>query len=204
MQNKQKTNFKPVFADAQTYLTYKFSNKFELGFLGNISINDYSYEPLTRQTNFGTLADPIALLVFYEGQEEDRYETYFGALKGTFVASDSYTAKIIGSVYQTTEQEYFDILAEYRLGQVNSNIGDENLGEVEFSEGIGGQLTHARNDLDALIVNLEHKGTFSVSEDTSIEYGLKYTREDIIDRIQEWEIRRFGRILYSTNHCWFC
>ena len=182
------TNFKPVFADAQTYLTYKFSNKFELGFLGNISINDYSYEPLTRQTNFGTLADPIALLVFYEGQEEDRYETYFGALKGTFVASESYTAKIIGSVYQTTEQEYFDILAEYRLGQVNSNIGDENLGEVEFSEGIGGQLTHARNDLDALIVNLEHKGTFSVSEDTSIEYGLKYTREDIIDRIQEWEI----------------
>ena len=70
------TNFKPKFADAQTYLTYKFSNKFELGFLGNISINDYSYEPLTRQTNFGTLADPVALLVFYEGQEEDRYDTY--------------------------------------------------------------------------------------------------------------------------------
>ncbi|PHS64113.1 MAG: TonB-dependent receptor [Flavobacterium sp.] len=181
------TNFKPVFADAQTYFTYKFTNKFELGFLGNISINDYQYEPLTRQTNFGTIADPVALLVFYEGQEKDRYDTYFGALKATYVVSDNFTAKLIGSIYQTTEQEYFDILAEYRLGEVNTDIGGENLGEVEFTEGIGSQLTHARNDLDALIINLEHKGILSI-EDNRIQYGIKYTHEDIRDRIQEYEI----------------
>ena len=181
------TNFKPIFADAQTYLTYKFNNKFELGFLGNLSVNDYSYQPLTRQTNFGTLMDPVALLVFYEGQEQDRYDTYFGALKGTYVFSDKYTAKVIASLYQTQEQEHFDILAQYRLGEVNTNIGDENLGEVEFTEGIGGQLTHARNDLDALIFNLEHKGNLKL-EENNIEYGLKYTREDIRDRVQEYEI----------------
>ncbi len=181
------TNFHPVFADAQTYLTYKFNNKFELGFLGNLSINDYSYQPLTRQTNFGTLTDPIALLVFYEGQEKDRYDTYFGALKGTYVLSDNYTAKLIGSIYHTQEEEHFDILAQYRLGEVNTNIGDENLGEVEFTEGIGGQLTHARNDLDALIINLEHKGNLGIN-DNQIEYGVKYTHEDIRDRVQEYEI----------------
>ncbi|MCH2489169.1 MAG: carboxypeptidase-like regulatory domain-containing protein [Flavobacteriales bacterium] len=181
------TNYRPTFADAQTYLTYKFNNKFELGFLGNLSVNNYSYEPLTRQTNFGTIANPIALLVFYEGQEEDRYDTYFGALKGTYVISDNYTAKLIGSVYQTTEQEYYDILAQYRLGEVNTDIGGEDLGEVEFSEGIGSQLTHARNDLDALIVNLEHKGNIEIN-DNSFEYGIKYTMEDIRDRVQEYEI----------------
>ncbi|GHC64020.1 TonB-dependent receptor [Ulvibacter litoralis] len=181
------TNYKPTFADAQTYFTYKFNNKFELSFLGNVSINDYQYEPLTRQTNFGTLTDPIALLVFYEGQEVDRYNTYFGALKGTYVLSDNYTAKVIGSIYQTQEQEHFDILAQYRLGEVNTNIGDENLGEVEFTEGIGSQLTHARNDLDALILNLEHKGNINI-EDNNIEYGIKYTHEDIRDRVQEYEI----------------
>ena len=182
------TNFRPKFADAQTYLTYKFSNKFELGFLGNIAINQYDYQPITRQTNFGTLADPIALLVFYEGQEEDRYNTYFGALKGTYAVSDTYTAKFIASAYQTTEQEYFDILAQYRLGEVNTNIGDNDLGEVEFSEGIGSQLTHARNDLDALIFNAQHRGIISVSDETTIEYGVKYTHEDIRDRVQEYEI----------------
>lgn len=181
------TNYRPKFADAQTYLTYKFTNKFELSFLGNVSINEYNYRPLTRQTNFGTITDPIALLVFYEGREEDRYNTYFGALKSTWVVSDNYTAKFIASLYQTTEQEYYDILAEYRLGQVNTSIGDENLGEVEFSEGIGGQLTHARNDLDALILNVEHKGNLSL-EENNIEYGIKYTREDIRDRVQEYEV----------------
>ncbi|MEZ4857633.1 MAG: carboxypeptidase-like regulatory domain-containing protein [Flavobacteriaceae bacterium] len=181
------TNFRPRFADAQTYLTYKVSSKFELGVLGNVSINDYEYEPLTRQTNFGTLADPRALLVFYDGQEKDRYNTFFGALKGTYVVSDTYTAKFIGAAYQTTEQEYFDIQAQYLLGEVNTNIGDENLGEVEFAEGIGGQLTHGRNDLDALIMNFEHKGNLNLN-DHNIEYGIKYTLEDIRDRVQEYEI----------------
>ena len=181
------TNFKPTFLDAQTYLSYKFNNKLEIGFLGNVAINKYSYKPLTRQTNFGTLADPVALLVFYEGQEEDKYDTYFGALKATFVASQNYTAKFIGSIYQTQEQEYFDILAQYRLGEVDTSIGSENLGDVTFSEGIGSQLTHARNNLDALIVNLEHKGNATIGEN-EIEYGVKFTHEDIRDRVQEYEI----------------
>ncbi|MFG6686126.1 carboxypeptidase-like regulatory domain-containing protein [Mariniflexile sp. HNIBRBA6329] len=181
------TNFKPSFADAQAYFTYKFTSKFHLSFLGNASINKYNYEPQTRQTNFGTLADPIALLVFYEGQEKDRYQTYFGAFKGTYFANDDLTLKLIASRYYTTEEEYFDILAQYRLGEVNSNIGDENLGEVEFSRGVGSQLNHGRNDLDALITNMEHKGDFSIN-DNRFEWSVKYTNEDIRDRLVEWEV----------------
>ncbi|HET8809174.1 MAG TPA: carboxypeptidase-like regulatory domain-containing protein [Flavobacteriaceae bacterium] len=181
------TNYHPVFADVQTFLTYQFSDKFELGFLGNISVNKYSYEPLTRQTNFGTLQDPRALLVFYEGQEEDRYQTYFGALKASYEVNENYTAKLIFSAYNTQEQEHYDILAEYRLGSVNTDLGDEDLGEVEFSRGVGSQLTHARNDLDALIFNLAHKGTYTI-ENHQFDYGIKYTHEDIRDRIREYEV----------------
>ncbi|MFV0541837.1 MAG: TonB-dependent receptor [Aestuariibaculum sp.] len=182
-----KTNYKPTFADIQTYLTYKFSNRFHLIFLGNASINKYNYQPQTRQTNFGTLSDPIALLVYYEGQEKDKYQTYFGALKGTFFASDDLTLKLIASTYHTTEEEYFDILAQYRLGEVNTNIGDENLGEVEFSEGVGSQLNHGRNDLDALISNIEIKGDYTVNNNR-IDWSVKYTNEDIRDRLVEWEV----------------
>ncbi|HZH68849.1 MAG TPA: TonB-dependent receptor, partial [Flavobacteriaceae bacterium] len=181
------TDFKPIFADAQTYLTYKFSNKLELGFLGNIAINDYKFRPLARQTNFGTIANPIALVVLYEGQEHDRYDTYFGALKGTYIVNDNFTTKLIGSIYHTKEQEYFDILARYSLGDVNTNIGSEELGDVQFSRAIGSQLTHARNDLDALIINLEHKGDYTV-DDHLFQYGIKYTHEDIRDRVKEYEI----------------
>ncbi len=181
------TNYDPKFADAQAYLTYKFSDKFHLNFLGNVSINKYNYEPQSRQTNFGTLTDPIALLVFYEGQERDQYQTYFGAFKANYFVNDDLTLKLITSTYHTTEEEYFDILAQYRLGEVNSNIGDEDLGEVEFSEGIGGQLNHARNDLDALITTVEHKGNYKTNG-SILEWSVKYTHEDIRDRIVEWEV----------------
>ncbi|WP_417370070.1 TonB-dependent receptor [Gelidibacter japonicus] len=180
-------NVKPVFADVQTYLTYKFTDKLHVNFLGNISSNKYNFQPENRQTNFGTLADPMALLVYYEGQEKDAYNTYFGAFKANYFANEDLTLKLIASTYHTTEEEYFDILAQYRLGEVNSNIGDENLGEVEFSEGIGSQLTHARNDLDALITTIEHKGDYQM-DDNTFEWSIKYTHEDIRDRLVEWEV----------------
>ena len=89
------TNFRPKFADIQTYLTYKFTDKFHLSFLGNLAINDYNYQPQTRQTNFGTLQNPIALLVFYQGQENDSYKTYFGAFKGNYFATENLTFKTV-------------------------------------------------------------------------------------------------------------
>ncbi|MFH6971891.1 TonB-dependent receptor [Flavobacterium petrolei] len=181
------TNFTPSFADVQTNINYQASAKWQWSFLGNISQNKYQYQPLTRQTNFGTIDNPMALTVFYEGQEKDKYDTYFGALKTTFNVSDNFTLKFIGSVFHTLEQEYFDIFAQYRLGEVDSSIGSETFGEVAFTRGIGSQLSHARNDLDALIVNTEIKG-FHDWKENQFEWGIKYTRESIRDRIIEWEV----------------
>jgi len=181
------TNFRPTFADVQTNINFTPSAKWQFSFLGNVAQNKYNYQPLLRQTNFGTLSDPIALLIFYEGQEKDKYETYFGALKTTFNASDNFTLKLIGSAYHTLEQEYFDIDAAYALGEIDSNIGSETFGDVTYSRAIGSQLNHARNDLDALIVNAEVKGFHDIKKH-QIEWGFKYTREDIRDRIIEWEV----------------
>ena len=181
------TNFTPSFADFQTNINYQSSARWQWSFLGNISQNKYQYQPLTRQTNFGTIDNPLALTVFYQGQEKDKYDTYFGAIKTTFNVSDNFTLKFIGSAFHTLEQEYFDIFAQYRLGEVDANIGSETFGEVSFTRGIGSQLNHARNDLDALIVNTEIKG-FHDWKESQIEWGAKYTRESIRDRVIEWEV----------------
>lgn len=187
--NSQETesNFKPTFADVQTYFTYTPSTKWRWSFLGNISQNKYHYQPITRQTNFGTIDEPIALSIFYEGQEKDEYATYFGALKSVYEVNENFTLKFIGSAYHTIEQEYFDILAQYALGEVDGNLGSENFGSVTFSEGVGSQLNHGRNNLDALIFNGEIKGNNKIQNNT-IEWGFKYTREDIRDRVVEWEM----------------
>ena len=181
------TNFKPTFADLQTNIIYNASTKWQWSFFGNISQNKYNYQPISRQTNFGTINEPIALQVYYEGQEKDRYDTYFGAFKTTYKPSDNFTLKFITSAYHTLEQEYFDIFAGYYLGEVDANIGSETFGGVTFSRAIGTQLNHARNDLDALIVNAEVKGFHDIKKN-QVEWGFKYTREDIRDRIVEWEV----------------
>jgi hypothetical protein len=182
------TNFSPSFADVQTMFNYTASTKWQWSFLGNISQNKYNYQPFTRQTNFGTIDNPIALLVFYQGQEKDEYTTYFGAAKSVYQYNENNKLKFIASAYHTQEQEYFDILAQYRLGEVDSNIGSNTFGDVVFSRGIGSQLNHGRNDLDALIINTEVKGFHKINEKTEIEWGAKYTREDIRDRLVEWEV----------------
>ncbi|NJW54967.1 TonB-dependent receptor, partial [Salinimicrobium sp. CDJ15-91] len=81
----------------------------------------------------------------------------------------------------------YDIVAQYRLGKVNMEIGGRDFGKVEFAEGVGAQLTHARNKLNAVFINIEHTGELKVNSDY-FSYGIKYTHEDIRDRIREYEI----------------
>ncbi len=182
------TNFRPTFADVQTIVNFNPNKKWQFSFLGNASQNIYNYQPLSRQTNFGTISEPIALQIFYEGQENDKYQTLFGAIKSTFIASENATYKLITSAYHTQEQEYFDIDAAYFLGEVDTNIGSDTFGGVNYNRAIGSQLNHARNDLDALIFNAEIKGSNFSKKKFQLEWGIKYTHEDIRDRIVEWEV----------------
>ncbi|MFK7814541.1 MAG: carboxypeptidase-like regulatory domain-containing protein [Maribacter sp.] len=181
-----KTNLKPVFFDAQTYFTYRFSKKLNLNFLGNISLNDYQNEPINRKTNFGTLNAPKSLFINYQGQENNRYTTELAALKANYFLDDNTTLKLISSIYHTNEQERSDIFATYELGEVDSNLGSETVGEITASKGIGSQFNRARNDLDALIFNLEHKGR-NTKNQRALEWGVKYTHEDIRDQLRESE-----------------
>ncbi|WP_246200210.1 carboxypeptidase-like regulatory domain-containing protein [Maribacter luteus] len=178
------TNFKPTFADVQSYLTYRISNKIHLDFFGNLSINDYQNEPLDRQTNFGTISDPKTLLIRYSGSENNRYATALGAIKANYHLNESVTLKLISSLYHTTEEEYSDVVARYAIGQVNTDLGSENLGDVTIARGVGGQFSRARNELDALIFNLEQSGIFSTGK-KKLQWGIKYTHEDIRDQLRE-------------------
>jgi len=180
------TNFTPAFADLQTYLTYHFSRKFSLNFLGNLSVNDYKNVPLSRQTNFGTIGDPKALVVFYQGEENNNYKTSFGALKADYYVNESVSLSFITSVYHTTEEEYSDVISQYELGEIDTDLGSNNLGELTSTRGLGTQFNRARNDLDALIVNVAHKGKLDKNKE-SWEWGVKYTHEDFRDQIRESE-----------------
>jgi len=181
------TNFKPRFTDVQSFLSYTVTEKLSLNFLGNFSLNKYDYQPVTRRTRFGTVSDPLELIVFYDGQEKDTYLTAFSAFSANYQVNDNLELTTTISAFNTQEEEYFDIAASYNLGEVDSNIGSQTFGDVTFSEGIGSQLNHSRNDLDALISNVQIKGTYKKNEN-QLDFGIKYQSENIKDRIREWEI----------------
>jgi len=180
-------NFKPNFTDIQSYVSYQINEKFNLDFLGTFSLNNYDYTPVTRRTIFSTVFDPKALIVNYQGKEDDQYLTLFGALKGNYQVNDNLNINLTASTYNTQEEEYFDIFAFYGIGEVNIDLGSVNAGDVEFTQAIGSQLDHARNDLDALISSVQAKVTLK-KEDHVFEIGAKYQLEDIKDRIIEWEV----------------
>lgn len=181
------SNFKPSFFDLQNHLRLSINPRLSISTLTNFSLNRYNFKPLNRQTNFGTLDDPLALIIFYDGEEKDRYATFFNSISVDYKPNHRDTYTINSSFYNTTEKEYFDILAQYNLAEVNTNIGSEDLGEVEFSQGVGSQLNHARNDLNAQIFNIESKLKL-IRKKNEFNFSFKFTKENISDRIVEWEV----------------
>lgn len=175
------TNINPIAFDFQTYESYSFSSKFNIGFLGNISINNYQNQPTTRTTNFGTINDPKSLTIYYAGREKNKYTTALGALKATYNVNDKTVLKLIPSVYHTVEIEASDLIAQYELGDL-----DINRNEINNVKRLGTQFNRARNALDALIFNLEHKGKFTHTKKV-IDWGVKYTHENIRDQLRESE-----------------
>lgn len=180
-------NFNPNFTDIQAYLSYDFTEKFSLDFLGSYSLNNYNVTPRSRQTNFGTLTNPLSLVVSYQGKEEDQYETLFGALKGNYIFSDNVSASLTVSRYSTKEQEYYDILSFYGLGEVDANFGSDDFGNSNFVQSIGSQLDHARNNLKAQISNIKLTADWRLNSNL-FEFGAKYQHENIKDRINEWQV----------------
>ena len=71
--------YQPNFTDLQTYLQYSIKDNWTISFLGNISENTYKMIPKNRDTEFGNLNEALKLRIYFEGQESDKYNSYFGA-----------------------------------------------------------------------------------------------------------------------------
>lgn len=177
--------YAPVFQDFQSLISYDLSDSWELSIMGNYTGNRYNFVPQTRESVFGTVSSALKLTVFYEGQEFNAFNTGSGAATLTFRPNPKTRIKFIGSAFRSQEFEYFDVLGQYRLDQLESNLGSEDIGEVKVNLGVGGHLNHARNLLKSTIANSEVKGQH-LGRLNEWFWGLKYQHENISDDIHEW------------------
>jgi len=183
-----KAEYKPNFSDLQTLFKYQIKDNWQVSLLTNISENTYRMVPLDRDTEFGTLNEALKLRIYFEGQESDKYNTYFAAFNSKFSPNLKTKINITTSAFKTIESESFDILGEYWLFQLDNNLGSDNFGDVKFDRGVGKFINHARNNLEATVINTTLNGHYIANENTKWEWGIKWQKEDISDQIKEWTL----------------
>ena len=182
-----KGEYKPNFLDYQTYLSYKPNKRWTVDFIGNIADNHYNFHPEDRETKFGTMESVRSFRVYFDGQEKDRFRTFFGTLGITRHLGDSTSVSLLGSSFSTSEQERYDIQGQYWLTQTETS---ENLG-------VGTYFEHARNYLKAHVesVKLLLKHT---AKQHNVEAGLTWKQEHIEENSVEYEMRDSAG--YSVPH----
>lgn len=186
----EKGQYSPNFVDVQGFFTYRIKEKWAIEYLVNYSRNNFIFRPVNRETTFGLLTDVKKFTVYFDGQEIDKYQTLMNGLSLIYTPTSNVTLKLLGSQYHSSEVEAYDILGEYYLSQVESDLGKDNFGDVLYSLGIGGLQNWARNTLKSDIYYAGHRGTWAKEikgVNYNLQWGLDYKREVIEDKISEWD-----------------
>jgi hypothetical protein len=178
--------YNPSFIDYQTYLTYRFSPKWEISFLGNYAQNNYRFIPASRETSFGTYQMGRRFIVYFNGQEKDVFRTAFGALTLDFKPKEKLKLSLPVSVFHTNESETYDISGEYILRDRKKKVDAEPEEGVVF--GMGKYHEHARNRLKGTVVSIGHAGEAQVNAN-HFKWGANIQTEIFKDKINEWEWR---------------
>lgn len=178
--------YEPNFTDWQTLLNYKISNKFNLSFLGNYARNSYTFIPQTRSTSFGTYAQIYNLKVYYDGREDDQYNSLMGSLALNYQFTPDLRMKFAFTAYSTYEQEKFDISGQYLINELDAYAGSDTYGDSILNLGVGGMFNHARNYLQVDILSALYGGNWAINNH-SLSWSVKYQHERFQDRLREWD-----------------
>ena len=173
-----KGEYNPSFVDYQTYLSWQPSKRWQVDFIGNISENNYNFEPKDRETKFGTLKNVKSFKVYFDGKEKDLFRTFFGSLSITNHLTPRTDISLIASAFSTKEQQRYDIQGQYWLTQTETS---ENLG-------VGTYMQHSRDYLKANVRSLKLMMQQRAGNHR-VEGALTYKIEKIEENSAEYEYR---------------
>jgi hypothetical protein len=178
--------YEPNFTDWQMMLNYRLNKKFNVSFLGNYARNSYSFIPQTRSTTFGTFAQIYNLKVYYDGREDDQYNSLMGSLLANYNVTSNLRMKLAFTAYSTYEQEKFDISGQYLINELDAYSGSATYGDSILNLGVGGMFNHARNYLQVDILSANYAGNW-ILNNHSVSWSVKYQQERFQDRLREWD-----------------
>jgi hypothetical protein len=182
-------NYQPVFYDGQTYLNYTFGKKRNYAVDGAHNLsgffswgqNKYNLIPSTRETAFGSFDQPQQFEVQYEGEELLQYQTLQTGIGYEWVSSEKQKVSFRNGFVRSQELEQYDVLASYRLCDLNPNTGISQNDCIRITQS-GTQFSHARNTLD--VYRFQSKLDFIRS---GFRAGLNFTQEHFQDVLDEYQ-----------------
>jgi hypothetical protein len=183
-----KGNYNPVFYDAQILLNYNLNENLVWSTIAHFSSNDYRFSPETQETDFGTVNEAYRFKIYFDGQEQTRFQTITGGTALKWKASKNTQLDFFASVFKTDEREFFDIQGQYFINQLENDPSKEEFGDSIATLGIGTFLNHARNRLNATIINAYHNGTYRLGAKTKLIWGVNYQQERFDDVLSEWKM----------------
>jgi hypothetical protein len=181
-------DYKPFFADGQILLRYYVTDEWKISLLTHFSRNKYHFIPESRETDFGSINEALRLTVYFDGQEINSFNTSLAALTSEWTPNKKTTYKWISSFFNSNEDESYDVMGQFRLEELERDMGSDNFGEVAFLRGVGTYLNHARNRLDVWVYNSRFLAEHQINENNKITWGLKYQGEIIRDTVSEWQM----------------
>lgn len=194
-----KGSYNPVFWDAQFLTNYAITENLTWSVIGHFSSNNYRFAPQTQETDFGTAQEAYSFKVYFEGEEDTRFQTMMGGTSLKWKANKKTNIDFYATAFNTIEREYFDILGEYFINELETDPSKEEFGDSIAVLGIGSFLNHARNKLNATIVNFYHNGdhTFKkgfVDEERLrfqshvVKWGVNFQHDIFYDKLSEWKL----------------
>lgn len=180
--------YTPTFTDLQGLINYRFNKHWELEIIANYARNRFTFFPETQTSSFGVINKAFQLRVFYQGGEVDQFDSRFGGLSTTYRPNNRVKLKFLASGFQTNERETYDISGEYLLGELETDLGKDNFGQIKTYLGTGVIQTYARNYLEVNVATLAHRGSWDAKKHF-LQWGADATTVNISDRLHEWERR---------------
>lgn len=192
-----KGDYMPSFIDIQGVLDIQLHQKLDLQILGNYARNRFKFEPKESSQAFGLVNQILRLQTNFTGQEDDAFDASFLGLSLSHYINDRLTLKWIASGFASNEYERYDIKGLYALYEVESDMGKTDFGQNKYALGTAESHKFARNQLQAQVFNVGHKGTFS-AQSHFIHWGLNYKKVMVDDYLNEWHRRDSAK--FSQPH----
>ena len=181
-----KGEYSPNFIDLQFFATVMINEKWSMEIIDNLARNQFLFIPNSRTTKFGSVSTVKQLEMAFEGQELDNYLSTTNGLSLIYKPKENLKIKFMASIYDDQEHENFDILSDYRIGDVESDPSKSNYGQVTNYNGIGGMQNWGRNTLYTDVYTAATRGSWFAKRH-NVQWGVDYKHEVIQDKISEWD-----------------